>query len=361
MSTATNARRQIKCLVWDLDHTLWDGVLLEDEKVRLRPRAREIIRTLDGRGILQSIASKNEPEPAMGQLRQFGIDEYFLYPQINWNAKSDSIRTLAKTLNLGLDSFAFVDDQPFERDEVRASLPMVTCLDASCLDAIPEMDEMNPRFITEDSKIRRLMYVQDIARTNAEQEFTGPKEEFLATLGMKFTISSAQEQDLMRAEELTVRTHQLNTTGYTYSYDELDYFRQSKKHRLLVADVTDKYGPYGKIGLSLIECGKEAWTIKLLLMSCRVMSRGLGTLLLNHIMGLAKAAGIPLRAEYIPNGRNRMMYVTYKFAGFKEVETHGQKVILESDCGHIQECPKYVELELLPGRTAAAGGGQAIP
>ena len=100
---------------------------------------------------------------------------------------------------------------------------------------------MNPRFITEDSKVRRLMYLSDIERNKQETEFVGPTEEFLASLGMELTISEAQEDDLQRAEELTVRTHQLNTTGYTYSYDELNFFRCSKEHLLLVASLIDRY------------------------------------------------------------------------------------------------------------------------
>jgi len=138
------------------------------------------------------------------------------------------------------------------------------------------MPEMNPRFITDESEIRRQMYFSDIARNEVEDEYTGPKEEFLATLEMEFSISPAKEEDLKRAEELTMRTHQLNTTGYTYSYNELNEFRKSEDHILLVAALEDRYGTYGKIGLMLIERHQGLWLIKLLLMSCRVMSRGVG-------------------------------------------------------------------------------------
>ena len=112
------AEQAVKCLVWDLDHTLWDGILLEDSQVVLRPEVPAIIRTLDERGILHSIASRNDPAMAMDKLQQFGLADYFLWPQINWNPKSESIKTISERLSLGLDSFAFVDDQPFEREEV---------------------------------------------------------------------------------------------------------------------------------------------------------------------------------------------------------------------------------------------------
>lgn len=340
-------KKAIKCVVWDLDNTLWDGVLLEDDRVSLRNQVVDIIKILDSRGILQSIASKNAYARAMAQLQEFGLHEYFLYPQINWNSKSSSIHEIAQSLNLGIDTFAFIDDQLFELEEVNFSLPEVLCINTAELAHILDMPEMNPRFITEDSKLRRLMYISDIDRNNSEKNFVGTQEEFLATLNMTFTISSAQEEDLQRAEELTVRTNQLNTTGYTYSYDELNHFRQSDKHILLIASLDDKYGSYGKIGLALVECQELVWTIKLLLMSCRVMSRGVGTIMLNYIMTLAKNNNVRLRSEFASNNRNRMMYVSYKFAGFKEAEKRGDLQILENELTRIQPFPEYVKINIL--------------
>lgn len=340
----TNKETKTKCVIWDLDNTLWDGVLLEDDAVCLREAVVDVIKTLDNRGVLQSIASKNDHARAMEKLHEFGLQDYFLYPQISWNSKVVSIRAVSKLLNIGIDSIAFVDDQPFELDEIGFSLPEVLRINAADIDKMLCMPEMNPHFITDESKTRRQMYISDMHRKRAEEEFVGPREEFLATLGMIFTVASAQEEDLQRAEELTVRTHQLNTTGYTYSYDELNYFRQSDNYRLLIASLDDKYGTYAKIGLSLIECLPEVWTIKLLLMSCRVMSCGVGTILLNHIMRLAKDKGVRLLAEFVPNDRNRVMYVTYKFAGFKEIESRGSLLVLESDLERLQPPPGYVKV-----------------
>lgn len=337
----------IKCVVWDLDNTLWRGVLLEDTQVTLRPGVVDIIKALDSRGILNSIASRNDHDTAMAKLEALGLKEYFLHPQINWNSKAASIKEIARLINIGLDTFAFIDDQPFEREEVQFVLPEVRCLDAEDLDGMLDLPMLNPRFITEDSRLRRQMYASDIQREEAEKEFVGSNEDFLATLGMHFTIATAQEDDLQRAEELTVRTHQLNTTGYTYSYDELNAFRQSDTHKLLVSTLVDKYGTYGKIGLALIECQPEIWTIKLLLMSCRVMSRGVGTIMINHILSQAKQAGVRLQAEFVSNNRNRMMFIAYKFGGFKEVERRGELVILENDLSQIQAFPPYVEVEII--------------
>ena len=194
--------------------------------------------------------------------------------------------------------------------------------------------------------MRRRMYLDDIERRQQEQEFVGSQEEFLATLKMVFHISAAGEEDLRRAEELTMRTNQLNTTGVTYSYEELDRFRHSARHRLLVAGLDDKYGSYGKIGLALLECREDVWLIKLLLMSCRVMSKGVGMIMIHHILREAKAAGVKLRAEFVSNDRNRQMLITYKFAGFKEVGRNGDVILFENDYSAIQPPPPYVDLRV---------------
>ncbi|MDA0633462.1 HAD-IIIC family phosphatase [Nonomuraea sp. MCN248] len=340
-------RGRIKCIVWDLDNTLWDGVLLEDGDVTVRPAVVERIHELDRKGILHSVASKNDRDAAMEKLRAFGLEEMFLYPQINWNPKSDSIRHLAKALNLGLDAFAFVDDQPFELAEVAHGIPEVTCVDVLELEEALERPEFRPRFVTDESALRRGMYRSQIARDELEGEFVGTNEEFLAGLEMSFTIAPARREDLQRAEELTVRTNQLNSTGRTYSYEELDALRESPDHLLLVASLTDRFGGYGKIGLALVEKGEDAWWLRMMLMSCRVMSRGVGMVLLNHVLRLAVEAGAKVRADFVETGRNRMMQVTYAFAGFHEVARDGAHVVLEADLTAVQPPPPYVKVEIV--------------
>lgn len=337
----------VKCVVWDLDNTIWDGILSEGDRLFLNPDAIAIIQTLDSRGILQSIASKNDADRAIAQLQEFGLLEYFIYPQINWNPKSNSLQEIARFINIGIDSLAFIDDSPFELAEVKFALREVACIDAKDIDKIVDLPVMNPRFITEDSQKRRLMYLSDIKRQEKEAEFAGTTEEFLSTLEMKLTIATAQESDLQRAEELTVRTHQLNATGYTYSYEELNEFRRSPCHQLLISSLEDKYGTYGKIGLTLLHCQAEIWTLELLLMSCRVMSRGVGTVMLNHILQLAQNNRVRLLAKFVPSDRNRQMYIAYKFAGFKEIERRGELTILENDLTRIQPFPQYMQVEII--------------
>ena len=340
-------KKEVKCVIWDLDNTIWDNVLTESKTIKLKTGIEDILNTLDSRGILNSISSKNNYDDAMRKLKEFSIDHYFLYPQINWNAKSASVAQIQKDLNIGIDTIVFIDDQPYEREEVKSQHPQVECIDSVDYKELLSRSRFNPKFITKDSQRRRLMYLENIKRTRLEEEYEGPKDEFLASLNMEFIISEAAEEDLQRAEELTVRTNQLNATGKTYSYKELNYFRSSPNHKLLVCELKDKYGSYGKIGLGLIHITEITWEIKLLLMSCRVISRGVGSVLLSYIMKQAKTENKKVTADFIKTDRNKMMYVTYKFSNFKEVLVLDNGYIkFENTLEKIQEFPPYIKLSI---------------
>ncbi len=359
----SSKERQIKCVVWDLDGTLWDGILLEDDSIAIREQVFEVIRELDGRGILHSIASRNDFETAMAALRSRGLDEYFLVPQIGWGAKSDSVATIRERLNIGIDTIAFVDDRAFEREEVAFSHPEVLTVPASEVADLPRRPEFTPRFVTDDSRRRRHMYQSDLRRQEAEGDYSGPKTAFLETLGMKFDIFKASETDLQRAEELTIRTNQLNTTGITYSYDQLSQLIASDDHLVLVAQLADRFGFYGKIGLAVVDKtsgtpdGKSVWHLNLLLMSCRVMATGVGSVLLSHIRRLARLSESELLVSFRPTSRNRMMYMTLRFAGFEEVKEFAATsaeasdtplTVLRDTADVIPDDPPYIEVQLDP-------------
>jgi FkbH-like protein len=338
-------QKDIKCLVWDLDGTLWEGILLEQDHVKLKPGIRKIIRTLDSRGILQSIASKNDPEAALSKVREFGLGDYFLFPEIGWNAKSVSIQRIRQQLNIGMDSILFIDDQPFERDEVRHEHPQVHCLDASEYKTLLDHPRLNPRFLSGDSRRRRLMYLEDIKRKTEEKDYQGPKNDFLRGLGIEFSISQASLEDLQRAEELMVRTNQLNTTGIMYSYDQLKKYVDSASHRLFIAEMKDKYGSFGKIGLALVKIAEEFWHIRLFLMSCRVMSYGVGTVFLTYILRQAGIEGKRVLVDFKETGKNRMMLITLKFAGFKVAISDRRGVrVFENNLDTVQDFPPYIRV-----------------
>lgn len=339
------AEAEVKCVVWDLDETLWHGTLLESEQVTLRSGIREILQELDARGIIQSICSKNDYDLAMNQLREFGIHDYFLYPQIHWAPKSVSLQRLHERLRIGMDTFMLVDDQAFERDEVKSVHTDVFCYDAQDYQQLLTLARLQPRFITEESRKRRQMYLEDMQREQDEQQYQGTPENFLCSLNLTFSIERACREDLPRIEELISRTNQLNTTGITYSYEELERLRQSGQHILLVCELTDVYGSYGKIGVALVELHAEYWKIQLLLMSCRVISRGVGTILLSSIAQRCQREGKRLLANFRHTGKNKMMFVAYRFAHFTEIgTTEDGTLILENALENVQPFPPHIEV-----------------
>jgi len=162
---------------------------------------------------------------------------------------------------------------------------------------------------------------------------------------MVLEIAEAQEDDLIRAEELTFRTNQLNATGEKYSVESLDTMRKDGHHKILVCELTDKYGSYGKIGLAVLETEHDAWKLKLLLFSCRVMSAGVGSILLSFLRHAAKDNGVRLTAEFRDTGRNRMMRIAYMVAGFSEKEQHDDGItLLENDLTDVPSIPNYCKI-----------------
>ncbi|MCK4548282.1 MAG: HAD-IIIC family phosphatase [Candidatus Eisenbacteria sp.] len=308
----------IKCVIWDLDNTIWEGTCLEDESVRVRPEIRRVLQDIHNRGIVNSIASKNEPI-ALEFVEKMGLSEFFVYPHVNWEPKEDNIRRIAETLNIGLDAVAFVDDNPFERESVKAVLPEVRTYDAIDYLRIPDLPEMQLKYDTPEARARGRMYTDEAARKEMENEHEGRKETFFQSLQMIAYPRLANAEDLGRIRELATRTNQFNSTGIRYSDEEIGEFFHSDDHEFHITTLVDKYGDYGRCGVALIRKEPEAWNIELLLVSCRVAGRGLGSTFLSYLTEEAASAGCKiLRAKYIKTDRNRQIGLLYKILGFNK-------------------------------------------
>lgn len=332
--TATADAPVVKCLVWDLDDTLWDGVVLEGDAPEPFPASLKTLRALDERGILHAAAGRGEYAVTSRHLGRHGLEEWFCDVQVGWGAKSDAVRRIAEGLNIGLDTVAFVDNDPVERAEVASALPMVRCYPADQVGGLPELPAFQPEFVTEESGRRRQLYRTERRRRVTEEEFGTDRQGFLASLGLEMTVRHATGDDLSRASELTVRTHQLNTSGLTYHADELRQLTASDSHRVQVAELRDRFGDYGIIGLAVTELTANDSVLRLMLMSCRVASRGVGTVLLDHLIREAVAGGRRPVAHFVPTEANRHMLVTLRFAGFAPVaadEGPGASLVLAVD------------------------------
>ena len=321
-------RNSVKCVVWDLDNTLWTGVAVEGE-VAAAPPAPDpsllgVIEQLEARGIVSSVASRNDPSIRELLLSHPDLKEHIVAPQVGWEPKSDALRRIAERLNIGLEALAFVDDSPFERAEVAYMLPQVLVLSPDELRAALELPAFNPSSATEESARRAEMYRQEETRREAEASFQGNRAGFLAWCDMRLSIAPAQEADLPRICELTERTHQLNSTGRRYSEEEIRERMDDPRRLVLVARLTDRFGDYGIIGAALVDTQppwpQEVWLIELVMLSCRVEGRGIPAAMLRWIMGEARQAGMKgLRAVYQAHERNLPIRLLFRQLGFKKV------------------------------------------
>ena len=264
--------KTIKCVVWDLDNTLWDGILVEDglEKLRLKPGIAEVIQELDRRGILHSIASKNNEEEALQALRRFGLEEYLLYPQISWQPKSESIKAIARSLNIGVDSLLFVDDSDFELHEVQAGCEGIKVLNAGLYGTLPEREDCRVP-VTAESASRRKMYQVETARRAVAQSFGQDYLAFLRHCNIKLEIKPLMEENLERVYELTQRTNQMNFSGNRYDRKVLRGILATSHLDTYVMACEDRFGSYGVVGFSIVDRQEPRMTD--LMFSCRIQSK----------------------------------------------------------------------------------------
>ncbi len=336
-----------KCLVWDLDNTLWDGVLLEGG-VRLRQEAVTTIAELDRRGILHSIASRGDEDLAMTALRENRIEMFFVAPHINWSAKSQNILAISRKLQIALDAVAFIDDDPFEREQVGYMLPPVLTIPAEEAQGLPGLPAFSPGEITREAGQRRHFYQAEIRRDLAARDFA-TREEFLLSCHMQLAVRPMSDDDIPRVLELMTRTHQLNTTGLVWDRAQLAnaFHGQPEGTRVTVAELRDRFGWYGIIGAAITETGKNSWKLKYLAVSCRVMGRGIERALLASLLRAALEQGYPSpEAEFRDTGRNRMMRALYQMMGFATTDTGGktETLLFRIRPEWLPSTPRWVEV-----------------
>lgn len=264
--------KKVKCIVWDLDNTVWDGVLVEDGPGRLRLKSdiAAILRELDQRGILHSIASKNSPEAALQALKDFQLDHYFLCPQISWQPKSQAIRAIAQQLNIGIDSILFVDDSEFELGEVAAACPQVQTLNAERYRSLLTRSDCAVP-VTAESRERRKLYRVEESRQAIAQKFSNDYMAFLRHCEINLTVRRMTEENLERVHELTQRTNQMNFSGNRYDREVLRELLSKPCLDTFVLSCEDRFGSYGVIGFSVVD-RREPRMIDLMF-SCRIQSK----------------------------------------------------------------------------------------
>jgi FkbH-like protein len=315
---ASRELARVKCIVWDLDNTLWNGILVEDgpEKLSLKPGIAEVIRGLDRRGILHSIASKNNFDEAMTVLKRLQLDEYFLHPQISWAPKSEAIQAIAHKLNIGLDTLMLVDDQDFELAEVQAALPTVSVLRAARYLEIPELPACSvPE--TEEGANRRNMYRQEAVRESAAATFAGGYFAFLRGCNIELEIERLSPANLLRVHELTQRTNQMNFSGSRYERKLLEEIAGASHLDTFVIACRDRFGSYGIVGFSIVDTREPRMTD--LMFSCRIQAKRVEHAFLTYLLKkYISLTGSDFWANYRKTPRNAPSGKVFQDIGMDE-------------------------------------------
>ncbi len=298
---------KVKCVIWDLDNTLWSGVIGDcgEENIVWNDKAVSVIRQLDERGVLQSICSKNDHDLAWGAVCRRGLDEYFLYPQINWKPKSTNIRRIEKSLNINADTFVLIDDSRTERQEIMTMIPNMRVYDDTAIDSLLSRPEFDLP-VTEDSKNRRLYYMAEAKRNAAfEQEEEQDYKSFIRQCGFQVEVTRCTEkEDIDRCHELLQRTNQLNASTNRIGYDEFVFLAGGGTCTVLKVACRDCFGSYGTVGCLIVKREGGALRCTDFVLSCRIAKKKVESALVSFLM---EKSGMDMEIVYYPTPRNRVL------------------------------------------------------
>lgn len=325
-----------KCLVLDLDNTLWGGIVGEDgiggialgdefPGKAFRDFQRYLMH-LKSKGVLIAVASKNNPDDALEVFDKHDAmvltRRDVVHFEIHWESKVESLKRIAQKINIGLDSLVFIDDNPKEIGEVQERLPEVSCvLVPEDLEQLPQLLEGSDFFdfteVTEEDRKRTEMLVTDNTRQQLQE--TMSEEDFRKSLGLKIDIFAAEKQHLARVTQLINKTNQFNLTTIRRTQDEVEHLANAPDSLVLGMDIRDKYGEYGLVGVAVLKKQENTCVIDTLLMSCRVLGRGAEATFIAKLAEAAKTLGCDtLRGTYIPTAKNAMVKDLYARFGFAE-------------------------------------------
>jgi FkbH-like protein len=334
-STAATLRTPAKCLVLDLDNTLWGGVIGDDGPMGIqlsddfpgsayKQFQRAVLGFMD-RGILLAVASKNNPDIVEETLRTHPemalLWDDFACVKANWRSKSENLRAIAKELNIGVDALVLFDDNPVERAEVRSALPEVGIVEVptdptgyvAALHACELFDQ--PSLQAED-RDRAAMYRRERERRSLAEEAASP-EEFLQTLEMEAEVGLADEQTLGRIAQLVGKTNQFNLTTRRHTQGELAAMAGDPDHVVAWLRLRDRFGDQGLVVVGVVRRTGTVAEIDTFLMSCRVMNRRVEQAFMSYLLERARTLGCTSASgAYLPTAKNSMVSGFYPELGF---------------------------------------------
>ncbi len=326
-----------KVLVLDADNTLWGGVVgdVGTEGIALGPdypgnaylAFQRRVLELYHRGVVLAIASKNEPgsvEEVLDKHPEMILRrKHFASMRINWRPKPENLQEIAAELNLGLDSFVFIDDSPVECELVRAALPQVLTVPlpsepAEYAAVIEALDCFEQWTVSAEDRQRGELYQAEAGRRSL-QATAVDMPTFYRQLEMEMTLSVNSAGQIARAAQMTSRTNQFNMHTIRCSEDDIRRFMNSGDHLVVTLALNDRFGDHGTVGLAVVKQDREEWTLHLFLMSCRILGRTVEEAFVNWIGERAAASGAKrLAAEFEPTAKNKPFAGFFSACGFTE-------------------------------------------
>ncbi len=313
-----------KCIVLDLDNTLWGGVIGEDgfDGIELGHTSngkafvefqKELL-SLWKEGIILAVNSKNNFDDAMKVIREHPEmvlrERNFASIQINWNDKAENMKQISNELNIGLNSFVFFDDDNLNQERVKQEFPEILTLDlpedpSQYAPILKDLNDFNVLQRTQEDANRGEMYAQQRERKEFENSVSN-LDEFLKQLDIRVKIKKSDEFLIPRISQLTLKTNQFNLTTRRYQEEDIRKFSNDKSFKVGCAQVTDKFGDNGITGAFIVKKDDDVWTIDTFLLSCRIMGRGVENAILTEILKDAKNNKIQeVKAEFIPTEKNK--------------------------------------------------------
>ena len=313
-----------KCIVLDLDNTLWGGIIGEDgfDGIELGHSSngkafvdfqKELL-SLWNHGIILAINSKNNFDDAMKVINEHPNmilrKKNFASIQINWDDKAQNLKQIAEEINIGLNSIAFFDDDKINRERIKQEFPEVLTIevpdDPSQFSLIlKNLNDFNVLQRTDEDIKRGQMYAQQRERKELEKSISN-LDDFLEQLDIKVKMKNSNEFLIPRISQLTLKTNQFNLTTRRYQEEEIRNFTNDHKFIVGCAQVLDKFGDNGITGVYIINKQDKIWSIDTFLLSCRIMGRGVENGILSQILIDAKHNGVEeIRANFIPTQKNK--------------------------------------------------------
>ena len=343
------AGKKKKCIVLDLDNTLWGGVIGEDglSGIKLSPAGegqqfyyfQKLLLSLNERGILLAINSRNnEADVKEVFLKHPHIvlkENNIVSSKINWNNKAENIQAIAKELNIGLDSMLFIDDDLSNRELIKQMLPEVDVLDlptdsTKYVQTLLNYKGFSTFEFTEEDKNRNEMYLQDKHRNEYKSKFID-MESFLKSLCLRILIKEVDDFLIPRVAQLTQKTNQFNLTARRYHEDDIKNFIKSG-NKLWALDVSDKFGDYGITGFCLAKDMPDRWDIDSMLLSCRVLGKKVEEQFFGFVLNeLKRIKSKKIHAYYKPTPKNDQVKDFYKIFDFYKTGLSGNEDIWERD------------------------------